>query len=407
MGKQLHAVPLSRTWLRALAGASNNSQLHCANASYTRRSAHQFAHIHFTKLLCAQERETLAAQERQEREARRVRARPLPLSTDMVVVPPRPAPRGLTLPQPFHLQSEARHEGYLTRRQQELQQQELTRKQEADFKVCVCCFRLFSLCLLLCELGLLQRGTGNVRKVDSSRTQGQPCHAASPSAPTYMPLLPRHTARRQAQPMWDGRPFVVHDSEASLTVPVDPHLATESRAPEREVFDRKVQDKNAAAEVRCWESKTNKSDFTVKNPVAQDCLLAMRVWVGVCAWMVVALEGGGRLLLWGAALIGGCGRVSAALAAAITAPHTPSTPLPALTHSQAEAHRQGELKRQREEQEEKEYRKTLKFKVGSALAHTTAVTGTMACAEHVCFAYSHPTSHPATGGAAPCLCALL
>ncbi len=50
--------------------------------------------------------------------------------------------------------------------------------------------------------------------------------------------------------MWQGNPYVVHDSDAPLTVPEDPHLATEARAPVREEFDHAVAEKMAAQEVR-------------------------------------------------------------------------------------------------------------------------------------------------------------
>jgi hypothetical protein len=48
------------------------------------------------------------AEEEQEARAARHRAQLLPASTDMPVVPPKPEPKPLTVPQPFALRSEVR-----------------------------------------------------------------------------------------------------------------------------------------------------------------------------------------------------------------------------------------------------------------------------------------------------------
>ncbi|KAG2427523.1 hypothetical protein HYH02_014569 [Chlamydomonas schloesseri] len=128
----------------------------------------------------------LAAEEEAAKRARVPRALGLPLSTDMPLVPPRPEPKSLTVPEPFGLASEARHEEHEERRRRALQEEEAARRAEAEFK---------------------------------------------------------------ARPMWKGAPFRPHDSGAVLTVPEEVPLATSARAAEREVFDRAVQEKWKEAEV--------------------------------------------------------------------------------------------------------------------------------------------------------------
>jgi hypothetical protein len=44
----------------------------------------------------------------------------------------------------------------------------------------------------------------------------------------------------------------VHESDAPLTVPVDPDLATEHRAVDRHEFDEHVSEKMRNEEVRTW-----------------------------------------------------------------------------------------------------------------------------------------------------------
>jgi hypothetical protein len=56
----------------------------------------------------------------------------------------------------------------------------------------------------------------------------------------------------QARPVHTGGPFVVHESDAPLTVPVDPDLATEHRAVDRHEFDEHVSEKMRNEEVRLW-----------------------------------------------------------------------------------------------------------------------------------------------------------
>lgn len=55
----------------------------------------------------------------------------------------------------------------------------------------------------------------------------------------------------QARPVATTGPFVVHESDAPLTVPQDPHLATDSRAVERADFDAHMADKMQQEEVGC------------------------------------------------------------------------------------------------------------------------------------------------------------
>lgn len=54
----------------------------------------------------------------------------------------------------------------------------------------------------------------------------------------------------QARPVAQAGPFVVHDSDAPLTVPEDPDLATDSRAVERAEFDAHMAAKMQQQEVR-------------------------------------------------------------------------------------------------------------------------------------------------------------
>ncbi|KAG2427055.1 hypothetical protein HXX76_012571 [Chlamydomonas incerta] len=128
----------------------------------------------------------LAAEEDAAKRARVPRALGLPMSTDMPLVPPRPEPKSLTVPEPFGLASEARHEDYEEKRRRALQEEQAARRSEAEFK---------------------------------------------------------------ARPMWKGAPFRVHDSGAVLTVPEEVPLHTSARAAERDVFNRAVEEKWKEAEV--------------------------------------------------------------------------------------------------------------------------------------------------------------
>ncbi|MEW5318976.1 MAG: hypothetical protein WDW38_010154 [Sanguina aurantia] len=133
------------------------------------------------------------------REAHNMHATALPISTDQPMVPPRPEARGLTLPQPFNLLSEARHTEYLAEHGRELTQEEAEARAEAEFK---------------------------------------------------------------ARPMWRGVPFSVHDSDAPLTVPEEPHMATDGRAVAREIFDaaQKEQVRAMEAERRVLDAEKGRAD---------------------------------------------------------------------------------------------------------------------------------------------------
>ena len=63
-----------------------------------------------------------------------------------------------------------------------------------------------------------------------------------------MPPLSKCTLQARPLPPLD-RVFQVHDSEAPLTVPMDPHLTTGSRAAERAAFDHAVEEKMRLMEV--------------------------------------------------------------------------------------------------------------------------------------------------------------
>jgi hypothetical protein len=53
----------------------------------------------------------------------------------------------------------------------------------------------------------------------------------------------------QARGKWDGKFYQVHPSEAPLTMPEEPHLATDTRAHEREDFDSHIKEKWQLIEV--------------------------------------------------------------------------------------------------------------------------------------------------------------
>ncbi|KAG1675786.1 hypothetical protein FOA52_012442 [Chlamydomonas sp. UWO 241] len=116
-----------------------------------------------------------------DRAMRQPRAQPLPLSTDVPMVPPRPEPRGLTLPQPFKLRSEARHAAALEAAADAAAMSEQQQQAAATF------------------------------------------HA--------LPLPPFE------------RVFVPRESDAPLTVPAPLDLATQRRAPTRAQFDAAVAEK--------------------------------------------------------------------------------------------------------------------------------------------------------------------
>jgi hypothetical protein len=54
----------------------------------------------------------------------------------------------------------------------------------------------------------------------------------------------------QARDKWDGKFYQVHPSDAALTMPEEPQLATDARAMEREEFDSHIKEKWQQIEVR-------------------------------------------------------------------------------------------------------------------------------------------------------------
>ncbi|KAF6259590.1 hypothetical protein COO60DRAFT_996071 [Scenedesmus sp. NREL 46B-D3] len=128
----------------------------------------------------------LAAEEARAKRLRRVTARPLPVTIDVPAVPPKPDKKPLTLPDPFELKSLSRHEEFEEKRRRQLQEEEEAAQRAAQFK---------------------------------------------------------------ARPVHAGGPYVVHESDAPLTVPVDPELATEHRAVDRHEFDEHVNERMREQEV--------------------------------------------------------------------------------------------------------------------------------------------------------------
>lgn len=127
----------------------------------------------------------LQAQEQEQRAAHQVKASMLPVSTEMPIFPPKPLVKGLTMPEPFQLQSEMRHQAYVATFQEELEELEQQRRAEAEFKA-------------------------------------KPCRIAGP--------------------------FKVHESDKELTVPATPQLSTKPRAMARTLFDMAVEEKWKAVE---------------------------------------------------------------------------------------------------------------------------------------------------------------
>ncbi|WIA30497.1 hypothetical protein OEZ86_000581 [Tetradesmus obliquus] len=122
----------------------------------------------------------MAAEEARAKRLRRVTARPLPVTIDLPAVPPKPETKPLTLPDAFELKSLSRHQEFEEKRRRQLQEEEEAARRAAEFK---------------------------------------------------------------ARPVHTAGPFVVHESGAPLTVPVDPDLATEHRAVDRHEFDEHVTEK--------------------------------------------------------------------------------------------------------------------------------------------------------------------
>ncbi|GLI65092.1 hypothetical protein VaNZ11_008529 [Volvox africanus] len=122
----------------------------------------------------------LAEEDRAAQRARVPRAHGLPLSTDMPLVPPKPEPRALTVPEPFTLISEIRHVKCEEQKRRLLEEEEARMRTEAEFK---------------------------------------------------------------ARPMWRGIPYRLHDADVPLTVPEPVNLRTSVRAVEREEFNKHIEEK--------------------------------------------------------------------------------------------------------------------------------------------------------------------
>ncbi|KAF5835709.1 hypothetical protein DUNSADRAFT_6988 [Dunaliella salina] len=122
----------------------------------------------------------------QEQEALRVRkAQQLPPTIEHPAIPPKPEPKPLTVPHPFKLRSEVRHESYVAEFTSHLSEEERQKQAEAEFK---------------------------------------------------------------ARAMWNGVPFRPRESEAPLTAPSEFALATIARASERQAFDQQIEEKWRAIE---------------------------------------------------------------------------------------------------------------------------------------------------------------
>ncbi|GAX84659.1 hypothetical protein CEUSTIGMA_g12080.t1 [Chlamydomonas eustigma] len=128
----------------------------------------------------------LKVEEAQAREALIPKAQLLPLSLEVPLIPNKPEPRGLTLPRPFRLRSEARHKVFVEESVKEMNREEEVRRNESEFKA-----------------------------------RPLPCLDAV---------------------------FQVHESDTALTIPKEVSLATESRASERAQFDHAMELKTQAAE---------------------------------------------------------------------------------------------------------------------------------------------------------------
>jgi targeting protein for Xklp2 len=128
----------------------------------------------------------LAEEEKKAKRARIPRAQLLPQSLEVPMVPHKPEPRGLTLPRPFNLRSEARHHEF--QESHELKLEAEMKKSRVEFKA--------------------------------------------------LPL-----------PRLD-RVFQPHENNLPLTMPMDPNLATRSRASERAEFDRAMEEKMRLEEMQ-------------------------------------------------------------------------------------------------------------------------------------------------------------
>ena len=130
----------------------------------------------------------LAEEDKKAKRARIPQAQLLPQSLEVPMVPPKPEPRGLTLPRPFNLRSEARHHEFQEDLSHELKLEAEMKKSRVEFKA--------------------------------------------------LPL-----------PRLD-KVFHPHENNLPLTMPIDPKLATRSRAAERAEFDRAMEEKMRLEEMQ-------------------------------------------------------------------------------------------------------------------------------------------------------------
>lgn len=122
--------------------------------------------------------------------------------------------------------SQSRHEEFEEEHRRKLQEEQEAARRAAEFKVRSPC--------------LLQQLSAR-----ACACFGPVCVRRWLASAMHSPSL------AQARPVAAGGPFMVHESDAPLTVPLDPHLGTEARAAERHEFDAHVADKMLQAEVRC------------------------------------------------------------------------------------------------------------------------------------------------------------
>lgn len=96
------------------------------------------------------------------------------------------------------------------------------------------------------------------------------------STSAHCPCVHRHLLL-QARPVATAGPFVVHESDAPLTMPQDPELATDSRAVERAEFDAHMAAKMQQEEVGCRDRPQQTAVLQ-----AEQGLEAWSVCVAVC-----------------------------------------------------------------------------------------------------------------------------
>lgn len=230
----------------------------------------------------------LAAQEAKAKRLRRVTARPMPVTLDVPVVPPKPDPKPLTLPDPFELKSMVRIGGkhiasstvYYCSAQNEIAPvtYRCTTYAEAvnadpppgwaTNGVCRTAMRSMSSSTgPSCSRRKRQHGGRQSSRCVEWRCEDcrqqllkTYCEDAGIKLQSAHPLLHLSTCNfraqfehacfvLQARPVKAGGPFVVHESDAPLTVPEEPQLLVDSRAVERAEFDAHMAAKMQQEEV--------------------------------------------------------------------------------------------------------------------------------------------------------------